>query len=940
MTQGQSPLFEAPPALPFTEVFAMVAAFLLMLPVTWIYVMTRRRKGFRQSVVQTLVILPIVVAGVVFMVKNSLALAFSLGGIVAAVSFRNTLRDTKDAVYIFLATGVGLAAGIQSVSFAAALSITFNVVILLLWWTDFGRQPSDLQRPIAQRRLERALALSNRTSAFVQLVDDQILKSLTPDQLDALSARAQRRRGRVVGGRPHRASRREEAGRVAPARASDPGQRGRGAPRRRAGARGRGQALGVRPRRPGRRGRHPAAVPRAAQEERAGGEPGPEHSDRRGALCHGRGACRRGPMSDLLDRLKDGLRDRYTVEREAGRGGMATVFLARDRKLGREVAIKVLSPSVMTAVAGERFLREIRITAQLQHPNILPLLDSGEAAGLLYSVMPFVDGESLRERLLTEQLPIAEALLLGREITEALDYAHRRGIIHRDVKPENILLSNGHAIVADFGIARAIGLASGNSLTARGLPIGTAAYMSPEQAQGEGGSDPRSDVYSAGCVLYEMLTGRMAFGGANLREVLAKQASGQPTPIAELRPEVPPNVVAIVTRALAKRPEDRYPSAADMASDLRVAMGEPARLSTPVPAQPSAWQEGNAGGAWSSATWGRVLVAAAVLVLVALVALRLTGGRRTAASLASFEARPSVAILPLETHGTSVEDEYLSEGLSQEITDQLQAVHGLRVIAPASVVALKGRKLTVQQVADTLGVQHVLDGSLERSGERIEARVQLIDARRGKVVWQQTYRLGTGELLQLQNAIARQVAGVLTTAGDSAAMRAPPGRTGHAAAYAAYLKGAYWLARRTPEGLRHATTAFQEAIDLDPGYAQALAGLAAARTQSVIYGYRSEADPYSELAEALQLADRAVARDSTVAEGYLARADARSIAFFPDDSVQEDVAARAPAEAQLRRRAHGACVDAVSRRPARLRGVPGAARTVARPALARAFATR
>jgi hypothetical protein len=196
LTTGQTPIFETQPGLPFTEVFAMSAAFLLMLPVTWIYVMTRRRKGFRQSVVQTLVILPIVVAGVVFMVKNSLALAFSLGGIVAAVSFRNTLRDTKDAVYIFLATGVGLAAGIQSVSFAAALSITFNVVILLLWWTDFGRQASDLQRPIAQRRLERALALSNRTSAFVQLVDDQILKSLTPDQLDALSARAQRRRAR------------------------------------------------------------------------------------------------------------------------------------------------------------------------------------------------------------------------------------------------------------------------------------------------------------------------------------------------------------------------------------------------------------------------------------------------------------------------------------------------------------------------------------------------------------------------------------------------------------------------------------------------------------------------------------------------------------------------------------------------------------------------
>jgi hypothetical protein len=183
--------------LPLSEVFGMTAAFALMLPVSWIYVMTRRRKGFRQSVVQTLIILPIVVAGVVFMVKNSLALAFSLGGIVAAVSFRNTLRDTKDAVYIFLGTGVGLAAGIQSVPLAAALSITFNVVILILWYTDFGRAPADLQRPVAQRRLQRALALSNRTSAFVQLVDDQILKSLTPDQLDALSDRAARRRSRA-----------------------------------------------------------------------------------------------------------------------------------------------------------------------------------------------------------------------------------------------------------------------------------------------------------------------------------------------------------------------------------------------------------------------------------------------------------------------------------------------------------------------------------------------------------------------------------------------------------------------------------------------------------------------------------------------------------------------------------------------------------------------
>jgi TolB-like protein len=283
------------------------------------------------------------------------------------------------------------------------------------------------------------------------------------------------------------------------------------------------------------------------------------------------------------------------------------------------------------------------------------------------------------------------------------------------------------------------------------------------------------------------------------------------------------------------------------------------------------------------------LLAAAVVVLLALVATRLWPGRRPGASAPATDARASVAVLPLATAGASVEDEYLSEGLSEEIIGRLAQVEGLKVISPTSVVALKGRKLTVRQVADTLGVRHVLDGSLERSGEHIEARLQLIDARRGAVIWHQTYRLGVEELLQLQDVIARQVAGALMMAGGSEPMPAAPIRTALPAAYAAYLKGSYWLGRRTPEGLRRAVAAFGEALELDPGYPQALAGLASAHTSAVVYGFRSEAEPYTELAQALQLSGRAVARDSTSGDAYRARADARSIAFVPEDSVRADV---------------------------------------------------
>jgi serine/threonine-protein kinase len=229
-------------------------------------------------------------------------------------------------------------------------------------------------------------------------------------------------------------------------------------------------------------------------------------------------------LTNPLDRLRTALGERYAVERQIGEGGMATVYLARDLKHERQVAIKVLRPELSVSLGGDRFLREIRVAATLQHPNILGLYDSGEAEGLLYYVMPFVEGESLRDRLTKEQqLPLHDALQITREAAEALQYAHEHGIIHRDIKPENILLMGGHALVADFGIARAVE-ASGEKLTQTGMAVGTPHYMSPEQALGSDHVDARSDVYSLGCVLYELLIGQPPFTGPNSMAIMARHS--------------------------------------------------------------------------------------------------------------------------------------------------------------------------------------------------------------------------------------------------------------------------------------------------------------------------------------------------------------------------------------------------------------------------------
>ncbi len=274
-------------------------------------------------------------------------------------------------------------------------------------------------------------------------------------------------------------------------------------------------------------------------------------------------------MTEPSARLASALADRYRLERELGAGGMATVYLAEDLKHRRKVALKVLRPELAADLGADRFLHEIEIAAGLHHPHILPLYDSGEAAEFLYYVMPFVEGESLRDRLSREkQLPLEEAVQIAREVADALSYAHSRGVVHRDIKPENILLESGHAVVADFGIARAITAAGGERLTETGLAIGTPAYMSPEQAAGERDLDGRSDLYSLGCVLYEMLAGQPPFTGPTLESVVHQHLTVEPRAITQLRPAVPATVAAALARALAKTPADRFNPVAQFAEAL------------------------------------------------------------------------------------------------------------------------------------------------------------------------------------------------------------------------------------------------------------------------------------------------------------------------------------------------------------------------------------
>ncbi len=551
-------------------------------------------------------------------------------------------------------------------------------------------------------------------------------------------------------------------------------------------------------------------------------------------------------MTASRERFTAALADRYRIERELGQGGMATVYLAQDLKHDRHVAIKVLRPELAAAIGAERFLAEIRTTANLQHPNLLPLFDSGSADGLLYYVMPYIEGETLRARIERErQLPVEETLRLLGLLAAALDYAHGRGVIHRDLKPENILLQSGQPVIADFGIALAVAQAGGTRITESGLSLGTPHYMSPEQAAGDRALDARSDQYALGAVAYEMLTGEPPHTGATAQAIIARLMTESPRSIRSIRPAVPPAMDAAILRALAKAPADRFPGCGAFVA----AASATAKASD---TSPDARRFGQ-----------RALAIAGGLLLVALI-----GGYFYRRRGSDASAIRSIAVLPLDNYSADSTQEYFAEGMTDELTSDLAMISQLRVTSRGSAMQFKGKnRPPTPEIAKALNVDAIVEGSVTRSGNRVRINAQLIDARSDKHLWAETFERTSSDVLALQAELASAIASAINvrvTPGEQSRLSSAP--TIDPEAHDAYLKGRFFFNRPSDENLQKAITYFEEAVRLSPTFAPAWSGLSDAYTWAAFNeGFIRASDARPKAKEA---AERAVRLDSLAAEGH------------------------------------------------------------------------
>ena len=547
-------------------------------------------------------------------------------------------------------------------------------------------------------------------------------------------------------------------------------------------------------------------------------------------------------VSAFDERVARALSGRYAVRRVLGVGGAATVYLAEDLKHQREVALKVLRPEVAASVGAERFMQEIGVAARLNHPHILSLHDSGQSGGLFWYVMPFVEGESLRARIARQrQMPLEEAVGIACDVAEALDYAHRHNVVHRDVKPENILFEDNHATIADFGVALGVTTATRQRLTEAGFVIGTPEYMSPEVCAGDDDVDGRSDEYALGCVLYEMLAGRPPFTAATPQGVIARHLADSVPPLGTVRPDAPANVVRVVMRALAKARADRFPTLQAFADALRSAASDP-----------------------------------------------------EAAALAR-----SVACLPFANSGGLPEDEVLSDGITEEIINTLSHIGGLRVASRTSVFVYKAKREDVRAIGAQLHVRAVLEGSVRRSGNRLRISAQLVNVADGYLLWSERYDREMADVFAIQDeiahAIARALEVILSEDERTALGRVP---TRDVRAYEYYLRGRQFFHQSRRRSLQFAGEMFRRAIALDPSYAQAWAGLADCASMLEMYYPGVNAEPgLGEEASA-----KALALDPRLPEAHASRGFALWQAKRVDEAVVELEAARGLDPAQFEAR--------------------------------------
>ncbi|HUF36599.1 MAG TPA: serine/threonine-protein kinase [Gemmatimonadales bacterium] len=473
-------------------------------------------------------------------------------------------------------------------------------------------------------------------------------------------------------------------------------------------------------------------------------------------------------MADVLEQLRTTLGDRYEVERLVGEGGMATVFLARDTRHGRQVAIKTLRAELAASIGADRFLREIRVASSLQHPNILGLYDSGEAAGILYYVMPYIEGESLRKRLDREQqLPLHDAVRIVREAAEGLAYAHERGVVHRDIKPENILLQNGHALVADFGIARAVD-AAGEKLTQTGMAVGTPHYMSPEQSLGADHADGRSDVYSLGCVLYELLAGQPPFDGPNSRAIMARHAMEQVPSLRIVRQSVPDELEDVVLQSLEKTPADRFQKMselADVLADLEPTLATRRTASRGVPAVQRPTPRGSRITSASTEVAptrklpGGVRVwAGAGAALVVLAAAGVWWARGLAGGAGDAAIDPNrIAVMYFENRTGQDSLGYLADGLTEALIQELSEVKPLQVISRNGVTPFRNAAIAPDSIGRALKVGTLVEGTVAASSERLRVSVSLVNAANGEQIGSKTLERPRSEIFALQDDVAKEV---------------------------------------------------------------------------------------------------------------------------------------------------------------------------------------